>query len=801
MKYDTSILISVGGSRTSKQWKTANYMWSEFIAKLSTPQRTPETVAAFHAMSKKEQGELKDVGGFVGGVLSDGRRKADHVVSRYLVTLDMDTITPGGAQNVINSVDSLGMAYCIYSTRSHTEHRPRLRVIIPTDRPMTSDEYEPIARKLADLIGIDMCDKTTFDVSRFMYWPSCSVDSQYLFTYGDKPLASTDGLLGMYTDWRNIKEWPVVPGASIVDAGRELTLKQQDPREKRGIVGAFCRTFSIMDAMAKYIPNAYIPTEQDDRFTYASGTTVGGAVVYDEGRFLYSHHSTDPCSGQLVNSFDLIRLHLFSDKDMEAKDGTPSHIMPSFKAMEQLAFQDERVQQEMATELLQQSANNVFTSEPSVPVDDVSWMKTADLAMTQNGFAKTMDNAVKIMLYDPSLLGRIALEEFSMRGMLLGNVPWDDDPTTRQWTDTDDAGLQWYLEHKYNITGKDKILSALQLAARKNAFNEVQQYIQGLSWDGAPRLDTLFIDYLGAVDSCYTRAAARKSFTAAIARALEPGRKYDQVPVLVGPQGIGKSTLLRLMGQKWFSDSLSTFEGKEAAESIQGRWVLEVAEMTGYNRSEENAIKQFLSKESDIFRQPYGRRSQEYPRKCVFFGTTNTYEFLKDVTGNRRFWPIAVGHGNCIKDVWLDLPNEVDQLWAEAKYRFEQGEPLHLTGDAAILAKAAQDSHRESTVREGLIFDFVKRKVPRNINDLDLQTRRNMWSFKTDDTVLVPRETVCAVEVWCECLGGDIKNMKRGDAREINQILANIPGLVRLEKTCRFGAYGVQRGFKIMQDF
>ena len=163
MNNDKKLILSVGTSRLSKQWTRTEMWWSEFINRLSQPIRTAETSAEYHQMKKDQKGNLKDIGGFVGGTLNGLQRKASNVTGRDLITLDLDSIEPGQTENVIRTIDSLQMAYVVYSTRSHTPHRPRLRVVVPTDRTMTTDEYEPIARKLAEMIGIGMCDSTTFE--------------------------------------------------------------------------------------------------------------------------------------------------------------------------------------------------------------------------------------------------------------------------------------------------------------------------------------------------------------------------------------------------------------------------------------------------------------------------------------------------------------------------------------------------------------------------------------------------------------------------------------------------------------
>lgn len=820
MNIDKKISISIGASRWSMQWTQTTMLWSELCDRLKTPVRTEETVEEYHKMKKADQGKLKDIGGFVGGTLSGLQRKAINVTGRDLITLDLDAIKPGDTDNVVRTVDSLGMAYVIYSTRSHTEHRPRLRVVVPTDRTMTVDEYEPIARKLASLIGIGMCDGTTFEASRLMYWPSCPKDAQYVYHVGDKRFLSADGMLGLYDDWHDVRSWAQVPGHEASQRERQLLSKQGDPKTKHGIVGAFCRVYGIREALDEYLPHAYTTVEGSaDRLTFATGSTVAGAVIYDDGQFLYSHHNTDPCGSQLVNAFDLVRLHKFHDLDETAKDGTPVHKLPSYTAMSKLAMQDKAVVAELNAARAQESAQNVFADliqkdekgkqeltdlNPNA-LTDVEWMKTSTLRYDDNGRVKsTLDNMLKILVHDQALSGRIAFDRFASRYVTKGALPWNVTPGTRLWTDADDAGLRWYLENKYEVTGRDKVQDAMVMCAEQNGFNEVLDYLNSLKWDGIERLDMLFIDYLGAEDNIYTRAVARKSITAAVARAFEPGCKYDTMPILIGRQGAGKSTLIRTLGKKWYADGLSTFEGKEAAENIQGKWIIEAGEMAGYTKAEENASKQFLSRQVDVFRQAYGRRTQEYPRRCVFFGSSNQYEFLKDITGNRRFWPVDIEAQKPTKNVYVNLPGEVDQIWAEAVVRYKNGEPLIIEDneDVLRLAETARETHMESNSKTGIINEFVLQKVPKNWNTMSRTARRTFLTMgsHTPDEDLEYRDRICAAEVWYECFGIDPSRMKKVDTREINQILMDSPYTEGKAKLMRFGEYGVQRGFNIKNE-
>lgn len=793
MQNDRQTTITVGSSRKATQWNAQRMQWSELVAKLASPMRGAETLEEYLKLSKSKQDNLKDVGGFVAGTLEGNQRKASAVVGRDIVTLDMDNIAPGGTQEVLRRVDSLNCAYCVYSTRKHSEAAPRLRVLIPLSRTCTADEYEPIARKLAEFVGMEQCDQTTFEASRLMYWPSCCADSTYVYTYSDKYFADTDGILSMYENWRDVSQW-----AGLTTPKIPRGTKQADPTEKPGVVGAFCRIYDVYKVVAEILPDKYIVCDTGDRFTYAGGTTTGGAVVYEGGKFLYSHHAHDPAGGKLCNAFDLMRLHLFGDKDSDAKPDTPTNKLPSYTAACEYAVKDTGVAQLMLQERYAIATTAFGTA---VPADNVDWMQLLQIHPESGKPMKTTDNVLIILENDPNLKGKFVFEEFSNRILCMGVLPWNNSPEIRDWTDNDDAGLRHYIEKVYGVTGKDRISDAVSLCCHRNKINAVQDYLRGLpGWDGTPRVETLFIEYLGAADCVYTRAVARTSLTAAVARAMQPGVKYDYMPVLAGPQGLGKSTLLRKLAPRWFNDSLQSFDGKDAYETIQGSWIMELAELVGMSKADDNKIKQFLSKQEDIFREPYGRRTGRYPRRCVFFGTTNEEEFLRDHTGNRRFWPVECGVQQPVKSVFTELDAEVLQIWAEALVMWGNGEKLYLPPELEVYAKQAQEEHSEHSAKEGIIRDFLDRDVPVDWEKRSLGDRKMYWSGGLASDRAKPelkrRERVCAVEIWCEAFGGEIRHFRRSDAAEINAILARIPGWERCNKAMRMGsAYGVQKGF------
>lgn len=339
--YDGLVRLSVGASRKAKVWENVEMKWSEFLMRLGQPQVTQETLAEYQEMPKSAQDAVKDVGGFVGGWLKDGRRKRGDLLERHLLTLDVDNATEDfwGDVQLLNE-----HAAAIYTTHSHGVKGPRYRLIFPLKRAVTAEEYEPLARKAAAMFGMDCFDDTTYQAERLMYWPSCSADGCYFTEYLDLPWLDPDEVLAAYDDWRDRTSWPESSRGLGV---RALEAEQaEDPLLKRGIVGAFCRLYNVDSAIEAFLPEVYERTSCPERWTYLAGTTSGGLVVY-EGKWAYSHHGTDPVSGRLVNAFDLVRLHRFGALDAEQKPDTPGVLTKSFVAMQELLLADEAVVSEV----------------------------------------------------------------------------------------------------------------------------------------------------------------------------------------------------------------------------------------------------------------------------------------------------------------------------------------------------------------------------------------------------------------------------------------------------------------------
>lgn len=786
---DTTIIIATGKRRSARSWISKKMTWTALASKLAEPTVTNETAAEYAKMSKADQGRKKDVGGFVGGYIpGNGRRIRGAVKERYLITLDADN--PGEDFIVGLDMELGGMEYVLYSTHSHTAGNPRYRVIIPVDRAMTPDEYQAVSRRIADNIGIEFFDPSTHQAERLMYWPSHPKDVEYVYQHSEGSLVSVDAYLSTYRDWRDTSLWPTSEKESQIrlDAAK----KQGNPLEKKGLIGAFCRSYSITEAIHKFLPEVYEPTAVEDRYTYVAGSSVGGLVIYDNDTFAYSNHATDPISGKLVNAFDLVRIHLFGDKD--PADETSVTKLPSYKDM--IDF----VNEDGAAPILLDKERMADMDFEDITDEDEDFL--SKLKRDKNGTPESdVYNCLVVLKQDPALKGKIRLDEFAHRLVVIDDLPWRGKDETPYWTDTDDACLRNYFATKYLIKGKGIIDDALQEVTQDNKFHPVREYLREITWDGECRLDTLFIDYIGAEDTEYIRAVTRKWMCGAVARVMDPGVKFDTAIVLYGSQGLGKSLILERLGRKWFNNSLVDIKTKDALEQIQGSWIVELAELAPTYKNDNEIVKAFISRTSDRFRSPYGRRTEEYPRQCVFAGSTNNLMFLKDRTGNRRFWPITGDKDRKTKNSWDLSKDEIDQLWAEAFVYWSEGEPLVLEGALEEEALRIQLSHTEGGELVGLIEEYLEMELPEDWESKDIYDRREYIRNYGDDDYCgsVQRERVCALEIWCEVMEGDRKNLQNAKAREIIDILQSIKGWSPYSKSVgkmRFGKmYGVQRAF------
>lgn len=789
IQFDGKLDIATGLKFNSKVWKNTKITWKKLVQRLSTATITNESHAQFMRASKKDQGEIKDVGGFVGGFLLNGRRTKDAVSYRQLLTLDIDFSYADFWWDFTLLFDC---AAVIHSTHKSTPEKPRHRLIIPLNREVTAEEHEPIARYIANAMNIDLFDQSTYEVNRFMFWPSVSNDVEYYFEFQDGPWLDADSILSSYNDWHDINEWP---RATNYDERVQSDLKkQEDPSEKKGIVGVFCRAHTIQDVISEFLSDIY-EEAGDGRYTYVNGSTAAGLITYDD-KFAYSHHGTDPAGGRLCNAFDLVRIHKFGHLDTGREKDDQSKA--SYKAMEEFATKDKTTKRVIAEEKF---AEAKIDFEVPVELDeeyDNSWVEELDA--NKNGeYENSAPNINLIFQNDQVLKGAFSINRFDNRRYLTRSCPWRklSTSTPEPVKDVDYSGVRNYIECVYGISSSLKIDDSMAIEVERNGFHPICEYIKSLQWDGQSRIDTLLIDYFGAMDSIYTRAAIRKALCAAVARVFDPGIKYDMVLILVGPQGTYKSTFIKKLGRDWFSDTFTTVQGKEAYEQLQGAWIIEIAELSALKKSEAESVKQFISKREDSFRPAYGRVVEVYKRQCVFFGTTNDTDFLKDPTGNRRFNPIDIDPENATKSVVKDLTDEeVGQIWAEAYQLWLNGETLYFDEDESKLAKAEQHKHSATDERKGLVESYLERLLPEDWDAKDLYDRRTWLDDPLAKSGSVKRDFVCIAEIWCECLGKDKNDMTRYNTREVNEILRALSDWEFVSSTKNFSIYGKQKYYK-----
>ena len=781
--YNAQLDVALGNNRKTKTWKNQPLPWSELLARMEAVVRTSETVAEYKAMNRDQQSEIKDVGGFVGGYCNNGSRS--DIRHRSLVCLDADFATP---ELWDDWVMFYGGAGAVYSTHKHTPEKPRLRLVIPLSRNVSPDEYQAIGRRVAATLGIDQFDDTSYQPQRVMYWPSASRDGEFVFQYHDGPFLDPDAVLATYHDWRDVSAWPV--SSRVTDVVKKTASKQKDPLEKPGLIGAFCRAYSIEEAIAEFVPD-YVPGT-DGRYTFAGGTTADGIVTYD-GKFSYSHHATDPASMMLCNAWDLVRLHKYAALDVDCDPLAPVSSRPSYKAMSELASGDERVKAQIVTDRLAEAGEDFAAPVPDSTAD-ANWQTKLKLT-AQGGIASCIENVVVILNGDPSLSGCVGFNEMTHNIVAVRSLPWRKVRGESQWTDADDADLRYYLERVYGLTGKDKIFDGLNVVAMARKFHPVRDYLDGCVWDGVPRLERLLVDFLGADDTPYTRAVTRKALVAAVARIHRPGCKFDYMLTLRGRQGLGKSALIAKLGGAWFSDSFTTLQGKDAFEQVQGVWIMEIGELASMKKAEVESIKLYLSKQVDRFRPAYGRRIQEFPRQCIFIGTTNEEHFLRDRTGNRRFWVVDTPHTPS-RDMWSELtPAVVAQVWAEAAAYYKKGEALYLPAELEAAARAVQETYEEENPKVGIVAQYLDRLLPETWRSMDLYARR-MW-LEGSEVGTVERTTVCSLEIWAEALGQSPDRMDRYASADVRDIMSRLPqwrhqGHAKITA----GPYGRQRYYK-----
>jgi predicted P-loop ATPase len=757
--------IAYGNSCMAKTWSN------------KTTVRTTETVQEYPKLPKAERDRAKDKGGYVGGQLRGNRRKRENVISRSMLTCDVDNAE---ADFINKFYDECKYAAAVYTTHGHTSEAPRVRIIIPMTRDVTSDEYVAIARYFAQEWGIDQFDECSYRPHQLMYWPTTPSNGEYIFKRIDGEWLDPDIFLAAHPDWKDCSLLPTSSRESVVKNydGK----KQEDPLTKEGVVGAFCRAYSITDAIDTFLSDVYATTEIPNRYDFMDSDSMPGVQIYDD-KFSYSHHASDPACGQLLNAFDLVRLHKFGNDD-EKK---------SFKAMCEFAMNDDKVKLLITNERLAEAEEDFFASG-----DD--WKTRLKYQPRSQVLENSVYNLNLILNNDPDF-ANFAYNELANRIQVTGPLPWERPDANRFWRDADTAQLKSIMDIRYLPFSSRNHDVAFTKVADDRSFHPIRDYLDSLpAWDGVKRVEDVFIRYLKADDTEYIRTVTRKTFAAAVARIYVPGIKFDCVPVLDGDQGIGKSTIVKdLVTADYYSETLSLtdMDDKSGAEKLQGFWVVEIGELAGMRKADIEKVKAFLSTSDDKYRPSYGKVVESHPRQCIVIATVNGERgYLRDITGNRRFWIIKV-HQKKQKKTWNFTEEYRQQFWAEAKEIWKSGEKLYLEGDVLEEAEKAQKGAMEADERVGMVEEYLNTRLPDDWDSMDLYARRNYLSGSEFGnpvhTGSIVRTEVSNAEIWCECFGKSLQELKASDSYSIAAMMSQIPGWERTTNIKRQPIYGRQR--------
>lgn len=620
--------------------------------RLGSSQVIPYTIEAYKALRKPQQDDLKDVGAFIAGELKNGRRRRGCVLSRSAIVLDADNLPAGGTEDFIRRVAALNMCCCVYSTAKHSLATPRLRLVAVLKEDIPAEQYALCARLLCRLIQPEMTwfDPSTDEAGRIMYYGAhCQDVEPVYYTQDGAGFLDADSLLSQLQDWENPATWPTFPRET---APAQIAAKQEDPTGKSGIVGAFCRCYDVPAAMDKFIPGIYEPAGEG-RYTFTGGSTYAGAVLYDNGKFLYSHHATDPAGGKLVNAWDLVRLHRFGELDDEAKEGVRGNRLPSYAAMCELARSDGAVSDELAREALA-SAQTDFQDEEAAQELAHRAQETFDLDVLRIAL-----RAIGVQVRRNLISGKLEI-----RGM---PAPYSEESAPNTL-----PTILWDMMIPLKIKGAGitAIQKALATLADENRYNPVLDMLHSIEWDGVSRLQVL-LDIIGIDGGSFYALLVRKWLIQCVAMAhnTRSGRleAAEGVLTLQGDQGIGKTTFFRRLAVKpeWLAEGLSLdMKNKDSIIQATGVWIAELGELESTLKKEQAELKSFITQKVDRIRAPYASEPEERPRHTSFGATVNQEQFLKDETGDRRFWVIPVKTIDLAR--LIDLPDEwFEQMWAE----------------------------------------------------------------------------------------------------------------------------------------
>jgi predicted P-loop ATPase len=762
----------------------------DFIERLSNCIKTSETMEEYKNMTKEERGHAKDVGGYIPALFkkdSDGNIRAQKslVITKSIIVLDLDDVKDDYNTFVKSLKEILpNTELVIHETHSSTYEKLRLRVVIFISRDVTPEEYEDIVELLSDRIGmydettpqVDPCSK---EAARKMFYPSAPKDKMYMFLHLDGAPLDVDEILRV-TEERKEKERKEQEERTKRTPDNQSFFDKKEP--KVSLIDLFNDRHNIRD-LVENRPDIYKQGSRADRFTYVPGSASDGLWITKDNH-AFSHDSTDPCNtGYALNCFDFYRITEYGHLDGGGVYPNPADA-PSFK--------------EVIKEIVNDPSYGLedFSKKPKKNEEKSGSDWESMLQMTEKGKVEDIPYNYYIALkYDPDFYGGPRYDFFKEEYMVNFDINGNYVEEPQLLTDGHISFIFKKISNNYRI--KTKMLyvtEAISSVGNENNMDIACEYFDSLTWDGKPRLDEILIKCLGVEDSDYSRLLTKKQFVAVVARQYEPGKKKDEALILSGKQGIGKSSFLSLMCPKedWFCDRMDNLENKDAVMNIDGKIIGEFAELSSLSKAAIESVRAFLSAQKDTIRKPYARKSKDYERRIVFFGTTNDTEVLNDPAGNRRFWVLECGDCGMTfeeRDNWIK--ENRDQIWAEAVYYYKHDYSIYLTAEEKKLVNERNEKFVYIDERIGIIQKFMDMEFPDDWYKWDTYQQREYFNASSGWSGMKKSE-FCVSEIAEIALGCDVSRMKRSDFRTIATLMRQA-GLEIINKQKTFGKYGKQK--------
>ena len=762
---------------------------------------------------------LKFHGGYYFGGTFEGNTRGNAVTSKSLITLDID--------NISSDIDFLDLVqnnsflkpyeYIIHSTAKHFPKHQRYRLIIPLEEALTEDialKYECIARHVANTImDISKFDKTAFDDTHLMLYPVVAQNTPpkyYTYYHNEtKNFLNSQEILSQYNyhdrytfqgvERPTVPELPPTPQKLYTSSSDLITSRDKDN----------LRVFIAQELQEN---NIFVPdvTNYRKKFGCVCGSSDGAnwGHGYVCNCFSSNHDSRLGKQGNGVYTYDIFDLYAYTHNLDTSRDFIKIcyELAKKYNITLENSKQIERFFHK-PIEDFRDIGNNTTVAHHNSNGNNSTFSNVPEwynlLRISQKGNIISSLHNIKIILQnDDTYKGKIEYNELTnMRTF-----------NRTDWEDVHESMIKLYLEEQYNLcVSVENINHVCNIIEYNNRYHPIREHLSQLKWDGIPRVNTVFSDFLGAKNDIYTQKVASITFIGAVARIFQPGIKYDTCTVFVGRQGLGKSKFISKLAinQDWFTDGVTTFDGKEFYESIQGKWLVELGEGTAFQKSIKERSKQAIASQQDSYRKPYARNPITLKRQCIFFGTTNNYDFLKDETGDRRYYPIDVDRRNATKNMDTELtPKYVNQLWAEALERYKQGEEIYITdGNILTIAEQEQRNHFDENPLQSDIYNFLDILLPppQEWYSMTLEQRKIYIQAvqSGEDTLkslrrtgVYRRDRVSVKEIMCELYGYELNQpIERKISLDISRSLTAL-GWHKTGKAERINPYGLQRIFK-----